>query len=333
MSNEVKEYLKHEFLRELDELIENSRQALASIEQGRNFDINLAKLKKEISTAYNGSHLHELPFLENHLKKFVQLLNEQTCHKFSSHQIDYLMIYIEEIVLIKEGEDPNFEYLNGKDFTELDVSAEEKIHNNYLEGHQIEEDDIDVKKVDINSGIIDEKWKIFYLQKEDFDHESFFSNFDQDELSLFSFKNFKNLLDQTFKDKPHLILVSKNLINIEKIKEIKEIDQELPVILTGKTFSNLEIMEAINFGVNNFLKTPTYPNIVFGVCADIIKRVQILRALEKGVDFALYHLNELGDKINNPEIEKLKEELTFVIELKAQLHTQSKIYKAWKKTG
>jgi len=325
MSNEVTEYLKNEFLNELDDILNKAYQCLENINNSKNFEINLDILKKQIKLAQGGCQVHGLESIYNHFHYLDTLLEQQGCPSFSKEQMEFLTSAIGQTTSLIEIDeyDESFDKLGYEEFEKLDPSFEKttlkKDKKTYEVDHEIDEET--------------PEWRIYTLFQENVDTDEFFKDFNVVEHTVTNFKNLTKLLKSSEKKRPHIIILGKAGINIDKIQLIKNIDQEIPIILVSSEFSLLEVLESINFGVSNFLKYTSYPNIVFGVCQDLIEKEIIKKRFEKEFAQALYLTEEMSKKLSNKELAQLSQRLKNLLDIKAQVHTQATKYKKWNKAG
>ncbi|MDH5580957.1 MAG: hypothetical protein OEY33_03560 [Bdellovibrionales bacterium] len=323
MSNEVKDYLKNEFLNELDDIIGKANQCLENINQSKNFEINIDILKKQIKLAQGGCQVHELDSLFEFFHYLDTLLTDQKCSSFNHYQTEYLINSLQQIPSLIELDE-----LEG-DFVKLTVEDFEKLNPSF---DKIQTKD---KKGEQQDDILDEEdnpqWRIYTLFQDDVDIDEYFCDFNVVNHAVTNFKNLTKLLKLAEKKKPHIILIGKSGVNIDKIQLIKNIDQEIPIILVSSEFSLLEVLESINFGVNNFLKYTSYPNIVFGVCQDLIEKEILKKRFEREFSQVLYLTEQISKKVSHEEFSKLSAKLKNIMDIKAQVHTQASKYKRWKK--
>lgn len=306
-----------EFFQEATELINEAESALLEIDNGQPFKSKYDSIFRVLHSIKGGAGMLGLERLQEHthsVEDFFCTLKEK--ESLTAEQVNFLL----------EGIDRIKNIIAGKDSQSVEITeSQPPVVTKELPNIESSDQSIDLKHLYENA--------LIYI----LDDEPIITDIIAETLIDAGFKTEKftdgNTLLQTINKTPPQLIISDMVMpdksGVEVLREIREIDEDLPVIFVSGCLDKNTLMQSIALGVHATIEKPITEEVLLSFCYSGIAKYQTLKLLLSGLQLIMYQFSDFDEYLKksgkNIERKYLHNEIKQIWEQYAKLKGTGKI--------
>lgn len=297
-----------DFLTEAKELLDQAENCLLKIDKEQNLENNYNEVFRAFHSIKGAAGMMGMEPLQGHLHTLETHFQSCKIQKnLSKEQVNFFLNGIDCSRKIIEGENVVFSLTFQNAQSLAPIKAE------------------DVVKKEVGT---DSSQPFFVLIDDEQDILDIVSDFLTDQ--NFSVKSFTSPIEaiRFIKDNANVDVVMTDM-NMPKmngmsvLKEVSNLERDLPVIFLSGFLTKEMLIEAISFGVFATLEKPYNQSAILTVCMNAAKKARLSKLLTRSINFMMYQITDLQDyleKTNKTEIKKyIEEEMQSILKMRREL--------------
>jgi len=292
-----------EFRTEAVDLLDLAEEGLLQLDRGGDFKVNYDAVFRVFHSLKGGGGMLGLNELQAHMHKLENKLSESKARGvITKTEISFFLRGVDSTRKILAGEPVIFEYELVEAPTESSTgsSAKKSTHhkptlatsNTVTEPHD-----------QLTAYLVDDEPEIA---------EGLRTILSEAGMNVVSFTEAEQLLTAVKKAKPDVVITDykmPNVTGLDVLKQVKELDSDLPVIFLSGYLSKDVLMEGIKNGLFATIEKPFRDADVIAHCLNAGRQYRLYRALNRTMNLLIYQFSDLDDFLKSQGKEQIRETL------------------------
>lgn len=318
----MNEEIIEEFKIEAAEMFEAAEVGFLNLEKGEDFLANFNLIFRAFHSLKGAAGMFGLQELQAHMHKLESLFEAQKSKgSMGKAQVDYFLAGIDAAKALLEGSPVHFVHQDSLENMSAAVIAETKTIAAGVESK------IEQKKKQNGN----ERGLVFIVDDEQDILDILDAHVSAINFQVRTFLRAEDALAALKEHAPDMILSDLTMPQMDGIKlarEIRKINQSVPIIMVSGNLSKEKVLELLRFDIFGFIEKPFNDSEIVEICERAFDLSQLNNLLNKSINYILYQFSDLDSYLKTAGKENvrlsLKEELKAIIKIQNQLSEKKK---------